>query len=150
MATVRRDNFQGTQRFANKPQNTSCVACINGQTTSLNQQQTTKLINKQARVNSSLYMMNLKSLTYQKKPDQFIPPGSMQSGVKTTSGRNVAGFSQLRNRTIVKESPGNSKHGSYDRYLMKKKKRSFVTANGVNNGIINVGNSNDCECDRLN
>jgi len=139
------DNFKGNQKFANKPQNTSCVACINGQTTSLNQQQTTKLINKQVRVNSSLYMMNLKSLNYQKKPNQLIP-----SGVKTESRLNVAGFSQLRNRTIVKESPGNSKYGSYDRYLMKKKKRSFITANGINNGIINVDNGNDCECDKLN
>lgn len=131
--------------------NIRCVACRNGQGTSLNPDQTTKIVNKQVRVNSSLYTMNLLSLQYQKKPDQLIPSGSLNTNVKTTSGRNVSGFSQLRNRTIVKESPGNHKYGSYDRYLMKKKKRSFIQdANGNNNAIIAVGTGNDCTCNKLN
>jgi len=131
--------------------NYRCIACRDDQTTSLNNSQTNKVINKQNRVNSSLYMMNLSALTYEKKPDQFIPAGSLNTSVNTTSGLNVAGFSNLRNRTIVKESPGNHKLGSYDRYLMKKKKRSFIQdANGNNNAIIQVTNSGECQCNRLN
>lgn len=131
--------------------NIRCIACRNGQTTSLYPEQATKLINNQARVNSSLYTMNLSALNYQKKPDQLIPSGSLKTNVNTSSGLNVSGFSQLRNRTIVKESPGNHKHGSYDRYLMKKKKRSFIQdANGNNNAIIAVGTGNECTCNKLN
>ena len=97
---------------------------------------TSKRINNKVRVSSSLYTMNLAALNYGKKtPNDYLPSTNNQSSTNAYVG--IA--RHLRGRTATKSSPGNSKYGSYDRYLMKKKKGYFVLdSNSNNNGIVNT------------
>jgi len=97
---------------------------------------TSKRIDNKVRVSSSLYTMNLAALNYsKKKPNDYLPC----TNNKSSTNAYVGIARHLRSRTATKSSPGNSKYGSYDRYLMKKKKGYFVLdSNSNNNGIVNT------------
>ena len=104
-----------------------------------------KRINNQVRVASSLFTMNLAALTYKKKSsDDYLPTTTNRTASNIYSGTSR----RLRSRTREIASPGNSKYGSYDRYLLKKKKGYFVLDdNGNNNGIVTIP-STSTECNK--
>ena len=110
-----------------------------------------KRINNQVRVASSLFTMNLAALTYKKKTSNDYLPTTTN---RTASNIYLGASRHLRGKTREIASPGNSKYGSYDRYLMKKKKGYFVLdANGNNNAIVTIPNGstacNNTYCNRV-
>ena len=113
-----------------------CNVCdITGETT-FNQNIINKRINRQVRVPSSLFSMNLAALTYKKKAETDYDKTTEN---RTASNIYLGAARRFRGRTREIASPGNAKHGSYDRYLMKKKKGYFVLdSNGNNSGIVTI------------
>ena len=110
-----------------------------------------KRINNQVRVASSLFTMNLAALTYKKKTSNDYLATTTN---RTASNIYLGASRHLRSKTREIASPGNSKHGSYDRYLMKKKKGYFVLdANGNNNAIVTIPSGstvcNNTYCNRV-
>lgn len=128
-----------------------CNVCdVPGETT-FDQNIINKRINNQVRVASSLFTMNLAALTYKKKTSNDYLPTTTN---RTASNIYLGASRHLRSRTREIASPGNSKHGSYDRYLMKKKKGYFVLdANGNNNAIVTIPSGstacNNTYCNRV-
>jgi len=101
----------------------SCYLCPDGgPCSSHNAKQTQKIIKKQVRVASSLYMMNLSALT------------------ASTNQLSITNYSQGANSKNLKDPGVAIKHNSYDRYLAKLKSKSLKN-NGKNHVIIE-----NCKC----
>ena len=115
-----------------------CVICTSTNETKDNQDVDiiNKRINDRVRVASGLFTMNLAALTYSKKSASDYDTSYIN---RTNKNSYVGVRSSLRAKTREVASPGNAKHGSYNRYLLKKKKENFVLdANDKNNGIITI------------
>lgn len=128
-----------------------CNICdVTGEQT-FNQTIIEKRIKNQVRVPAGLFTMNLAALTYKKKSSNDYLPTTQN---RTASNIYLGASRHLRSKTREIASPGNSKHGSYDRYLLKKKKGYFtLDANGNNNAIVTIpSGSTECNntyCNRV-